>query len=331
MHSIGLKQNQDLATVDIKAEQHFTKPPARYTEASLVKALEKEGIGRPSTYASIISTIEEREYVEQIDKKFFATDLGEVVTDKLNEYFPKIMDIAFTRYMEEQLDKIEEQHLDWLVVLKEFYGPFKETIETATAEMKHAKAEVTPSEYKCPKCGKELVYRFGKNGKFLSCSSYPECKFACPCDREGKMLEQKVSGHKCPKCGKAMIERQGRFGPFLGCSDYPKCKTTLKLDKEGNVLPPRKPPEPTGLKCYKCKEGELVVRESKKGPFLGCNRFPKCRTIVSIKQLENLQKLQAEGMWPPDTPEKTDQILGRKKSNPPNERRARVKVSGSRK
>ncbi|MFA5252267.1 MAG: type I DNA topoisomerase [Phycisphaerae bacterium] len=317
-----LKQDQDLAAVDIKAEQHFTKPPARYTEASLVKALEKEGIGRPSTYASIISTIEEREYVEQTDKKFFATDLGEVVTDKLNEYFPKIMDIAFTRYMEEQLDKIEEQHLDWLVVLKEFYGPFKETLETATAEMKHAKAEVTPSEYKCPKCGKELVYRFGKNGKFLSCSSYPECKFACPCDKDGKMLEQKVSGHKCPTCGKDMIERRGRFGPFLGCSDYPKCKTTLKLDKEGNVLPPRKPPEPTGLKCYKCKEGELVVRESKKGPFLGCNRFPRCRTIVSIKELENLKKLQAEGKWPPDSPEKTDQILGRKKP--------KVKVSGSR-
>jgi DNA topoisomerase I len=319
----ALKQNQDLAAVDIKAEQHFTKPPARYTEASLVKALEKEGIGRPSTYASIISTIEEREYVEQIDKKFFATDLGEVVTDKLNEYFPKIMDIAFTRYMEEQLDKIEEQHLDWLGVLREFYGPFKETLETATAEMKHAKAEVTPSEYKCPKCGKELVYRFGKNGKFLSCSNYPECKFACPCDRDGKIVEEKVSSHKCQVCGKAMVERHGRFGPFLGCSDYPKCKTILKLDKEGNVLPPRKPPDPTGIKCYKCKEGELVLRDSKRGPFLGCNRFPRCRTIVGIKQLENLKKLQAEGVWPPKSQEETDQILGRKKT--------KVKVSsGSR-
>lgn len=318
-----LKQNQDLAAVDIKAEQHFTKPPARYTEASLVKALEKEGIGRPSTYATIISTIEERGYVEQTDKKFFATDLGEVVTDKLNEYFPKIMDIAFTRYMEEQLDKIEEQHLDWLGVLREFYGPFKQNLETATAEMKHAKAEVTPSEYKCPKCGKELVYRFGKNGRFLSCSNYPKCKFACPCDRDGKIVEEKVSSHKCQVCGKAMVERHGRFGPFLGCSDYPKCKTILKLDKEGNVLPPRKPPEPTGIKCYKCKEGELVVRDSKRGPFLGCNRFPKCRTIVGIKQLENLKKLQAEGLWPPKSQEETDQILGKKKT--------KVKVSsGSR-
>ncbi len=309
-----LKQNQDLAVVEKRAEQHFTKPPARYTEGSLVKALEKEGIGRPSTYATIISTIEERGYVEQTEKKFFATDLGEVVTDKLNEYFPKIMDIAFTRYMEEELDKIEEQHLDWIGVLREFYGPFKETIETAAAEMKHAKAEVTPSEYKCPKCGKELVYRFGKNGRFLSCSNYPKCKFACPCDRDGKMVEEKVSSYKCSVCGKAMVERHGRFGPFLGCSDYPNCKTILKLDKEGNVLPPRKPPEPTGVKCYKCKEGELVVRDSKRGPFLGCNRFPKCRTIVSIKQLENLKKLQAEGSWPPKSPDETDQILGRKKS-----------------
>jgi DNA topoisomerase-1 len=323
-----VKTDQALAVVDIKAEQHFTKPPVRYTEGALVKALEKEGIGRPSTYATIISTIEERGYVEQVEKKFFATELGEVVTDKLNEYFPKIMDIAFTRYMEEQLDKIEEQHLNWLGVLREFYGPFKQNLNTALAEMKHAKAEVIPSEYKCPECGKPLVYRFGKNGRFLSCSSYPKCKFACPCDRDGKMLEEKVSGHKCPKCGKAMVERRGRFGPFLGCSDYPKCKTTLKLDKEGNVLPPRKPAVLTGVKCYKCKEGELVVRESKRGPFLGCNRFPKCRTIVSIKQLENLKKLQAEGKWPPETPEEADQILGRRKSNPPNERRARIKVSG---
>ena len=312
-HLPATKIGQELAVVDIRPEQHFTKAPARYTEASLVKALEKEGIGRPSTYATIISTIEERGYVEQTEKKFFATDLGEVVTDKLNEYFPKIMDIAFTRYMEEQLDKIEEQHLDWLGVLREFYGPFKQNLETALAEMKHAKAEVSPSEYKCPECGKPLVYRFGKNGRFLSCSSYPKCKFACPCDRDGKMVEEKVSEHKCPKCGKAMVERRGRFGPFLGCSDYPNCKTTLKLDKEGNALPPRKSPEPTGIKCYKCKEGELVVRESKRGPFLGCNRFPKCRTIVSIKQLENLKKLQAEGVWPPETPEKADQILGRKK------------------
>ncbi len=302
-----------IAPVDIKAEQHFTKPPARYNEASLVKALEKEGIGRPSTYASIISTIQDRGYVEQSKKQFYATDLGEVVTDKLNEYFPNIMDIAFTRQVEEQLDKIEEQHLDWLSVLKKFYSSFKNNLKTAQREMKHAKAETTPSEYKCPKCGEPMVYRFGKNGKFLSCSAYPKCKFAAPCDREGKMLEEKVSEHKCPNCGKAMVEKRGRFGPFLGCSGYPDCRTILNLDKEGNVLPPKPPPEPTGIKCYKCKEGELVIRQSKKGPFLGCNRFPKCRTIVSIEQMDNLKKLQDEGKWPPETWEEADQILGRKK------------------
>jgi DNA topoisomerase-1 len=310
----AMEAGQKLAAVNISAEQHFTKPPARYTEASLVKALEKEGIGRPSTYASIISTIQDRGYVEQRDKKFSATDLGEVVTDKLSEYFPKIMDISFTRYMEEQLDRIEEQHLDWLGVLKDFYGPFKESLETATEEMKHAKAEVTPSEYNCPECGKPLVYRFGKNGRFLSCSGYPECKYACPCDKDGKIIEEKISEYQCPVCGKPMVNKNGRFGPFLGCSDYPNCKTTLKLDKQGNVLPPKPPAEPTGVKCHKCKQGELVIRQGKKGPFLGCGRFPKCRTIISYKQLDNLKKLQSAGQWPPETIEQADEILGRKKT-----------------
>ena len=308
-----LKAGQELAVVDIKAEQHFTKPPARYTEGALVKALEKEGIGRPSTYATIISTVQDRGYVEHKDKKFYATDMGEVVTDKLNEYFPQIMDMAFTRYMEEQLDKIEEQHLDWLGVLKEFYGPFKESLDTAMAEMKHAKAEVSPSEYQCPKCGKAMVYRFGKNGKFLSCSAYPECKFACPCDKDGKMVEEKLTEHKCPKCGKAMVNKHGRFGSFLGCSDYPNCKTTVRIDKNGDVLPPKPPAEPTGIRCYKCKDGELVIRQGKKGPFLGCNKFPKCRTIISHEEMDRLKQLQAEGKWPPAKIEDADDILGRKK------------------
>lgn len=303
-----------VAAVDIKAEQHFTKAPARYTEASLIKALEKEGIGRPSTYAPIISTIQDRGYVEQLQRKFHATDLGEVVTAKLSEYFPRVMDIAFTRHMEEELDKIAEQHLGWQGVLADFYGPFKKNLETAQEEMTHAKAETTPSEYECPDCGKQLVYRFGKNGRFLSCSAYPDCKFACPCDREGKMMQEEVTEHKCPNCGKPMIRKNGRYGVFLGCSDYPECKTTLKLDKEGNVLPPKPPAEPTGVKCYKCKQGELVIRQSKRGPFMGCNRFPKCRTIVSIKQLDHLKELQAAGQWPPESREKADELLGRTKT-----------------
>ena len=308
-----MKTGDQLRTLDMQALQHFTKPPARYTEASLVKALEKEGIGRPSTYASIITTIQDRKYVEQIDRKFHTTDIGEVVTDKLSEFFPRVMDIAFTRHMEEQLDKIEDSHLDWVGVLNEFYGPFKENLDKATEQMKHAKAETTPSEYKCPDCDSEMVYRFGKNGRFLSCSKYPDCKFACPCDREGKMMEDQVTEHKCTKCGKAMVQKSGRFGPFLGCSDYPTCKTIMNIDKDGNVLPPKPPPEPTGVKCYKCKSGELVIRQSKRGPFMGCNKFPRCRTIVSIKQLDNLKDLQAEGKWPPETRDEADIMLGRKK------------------
>jgi DNA topoisomerase-1 len=214
--------------------------------------------------------------------------------------------------MEEQLDKIEEQHLDWLSVLKDFYGPFKQDLDRASEQMKSAKAEVTPSEYKCPQCGQPLVYRFGKNGKFLACSGYPECKFTSPCDKEGKMVEQKESEQKCPVCGKPMVYRNGRFGSFLGCSDYPNCKTTLRLDKQGNVLPARPAPEPTEITCYKCKEGKMLVRQSRKGPFLGCNRFPKCRTIINIKHLEHLKQLQSEGQWPPQTIEQAEEILGRK-------------------
>jgi len=306
--------DQPLAVVDIRSEQHFTKPPARYAEASLVKALEKEGIGRPSTYAPIISTIQERGYVEQKDRKFYATDLGEVVTAKLDEYFPRIMDIAFTRHMEGQLDQIEEQHLDWVGVLRDFYEPFKRNLETAQSQMTHAKAEATPSEYTCPDCGRQLLYKFGKNGRFLSCSGYPECKFACPCDKEGKMVQDEVSEHKCPNCGKPMVHKSGRFGAFLGCSDYPTCKTALRLDKEGNPLPPKEKPDPTGIKCHKCKSGELVVRKSKRGPFLGCNRFPKCRTIVSTKSLDRLKELQARGEWPPADPERAKEILGEAKA-----------------
>lgn len=308
-----LKQGDKVAAIDINSQQHFTKPPARFNEASLVKSLEKEGIGRPSTYASIISTIQERGYVEQLEKQFHPTDVGEVVTDKLSEFFPKIMDMAFTRYMEEQLDKIEEQHLDWVNVLNEFYGPFKKDLEIAGEEMKHAKAETTPSEYTCPKCGKPLVYRFGKNGKFLSCSDYPECKFASPCDKTGKIVVDEVTEHKCPNCGKPMIKKQSRFGAFLGCSDYPTCKTTMRIDKAGNVMPPKPPAEPTGLKCYKCSTGELVIRQSKKGPFLGCNKFPRCRTIVSFKKLEELKELQTKGDWPPKSIDKADELLGRSK------------------
>lgn len=322
-----MEQGQDVWPVKIDPTQHFTSPPPRYTEASLVKKLESDGIGRPSTYASIISTIQDRGYVEQLERKFHATDLGIVVTDKLSDHFPKVMDISFTRHMEEQLDKIEEQHLDWVSVLKEFYGPFKENLDRAHEEMSHAKAETQPSEYECPECKKPMVYRFGKNGRFLSCSDYPTCKFASPCDREGKMVPPEKTEHKCPNCDKFMILRKGRFGMFLGCEDYPECKTTMQIDKEGNVLPPKAPPKPTGVKCYKCDKGELVIRESKRGPFMGCGRFPRCRTIISIKQLENLKELQEKGIWPPKTYEEADELLGRNKKKTTKKKTAKKKVT----
>lgn len=308
----AIEQDKPVWPVRVEPSQHFTPPPARFTEASLVKALEAGGIGRPSTYASIISTIQDRGYVEQLERKFHATDLGIVVTEKLVEHFPRVMDVAFTSRMEEQFDKIEEQQLDWLKVLKEFYGPFKENLDRAHEEMVHAKAETQPSEYTCTKCSKPMVYRFGKNGRFLSCSAYPDCKFASPCDRDGKMTEPKETDHKCPNCGKPMIHRKGRFGEFLGCSGYPECKTTQQFDQQGNPLPPKAPPKPSGIKCYKCA-GELVIRESKRGPFLGCGKFPRCRTIISMKQFDNLKELQEKGIWPPKTYEEADELLGRTK------------------
>jgi DNA topoisomerase I len=158
-----------------------------------------------------------------------------------------------------------------------------------------------------------MVYRFGKNGRFLSCSDYPQCQFAAPCDRQGKMVETGKTEHRCPNCNKEMILRKGRFGAFLGCSGYPECKTTLKLDKEGKPLPPKAPPEPSGVRCYKCKEGELMIRQSKRGPFLGCGRYPKCRVIISIKSLDNLRQWQKEGTWPPADPAQADIMLGRTK------------------
>jgi DNA topoisomerase-1 len=305
-----LQTGQTVSTVWMDAQQHFTKPPARYTEASLVKSLEKEGIGRPSTYASIISTIQDREYVEKKEKKFYATPVGEIVTDKLDEFFPQVMDIAFTRHMEEQLDKIEDQNLDWVNVLKEFYEPFSKSLENAKTEMVHAKAETQPSEYTCPQCSAPMVYRFGKNGRFLSCSKYPDCKFACPCDNDGKMVKETLTEHKCPNCGKPMAQKRGRFGAFLGCSDYPTCKTIMRLDKQGQPLPPKEPAQPTGIICHKCGKGELVIRQSKRGPFMGCNKFPRCRTIVKMDKLDLLKDLQAKGQWPPKDEKQVKEVLG---------------------
>ncbi len=278
-----LAEKQKVAPFAMDARQKFTSPPARYSEASLIKMLESEGIGRPSTYASIISVIQDRAYVEQSERRFYATDLGEVVTDKLVEAFPEIIDVGYTREMEGQLDKVEDDHLDWIDMLRRFYGPFKKSLKAAEDTLSHAKAETTPApaEYKCPTCGSGLVYRFGKNGRFLSCATYPDCKYASPVDRDGKPRPAaQAVDVACPKCGSAMTKRVGKFGPFLGCSRYGAkenaCDGILNLDKKGRVVAPSPPPYLTDLPCPTC-ESPLNLRSGVRGPWLGCSRFPKCR------------------------------------------------------
>ncbi|MBX3318064.1 MAG: type I DNA topoisomerase [Phycisphaeraceae bacterium] len=279
----AVSERQRLAPFSVEPVQKFTSPPPRYTEASLIKMLESEGIGRPSTYASIISVIQDRNYVEQQERRFYATDLGEVVTDKLVEAFPKIMDVGYTREMEQELDKVEEEHLDWVEMLNRFYGPFTDALEHAHETMGHAKAELVPApdEYKCPTCGAPTVYRFGKNGRFLSCSTYPACNYASPVDREGvpRPAAQTVP-IACIKCGAPMTKRVGRFGPFLGCSRYGDktnpCDGILNIDRKGKVVAPSPPALLTELPCPAC-QSPLNLRNGVRGPWLGCSRFPKCR------------------------------------------------------
>ncbi|MCC7147372.1 MAG: type I DNA topoisomerase [Phycisphaeraceae bacterium] len=284
-----LKENQKLGPMQIDPTQHFTSPPPRYTEASLQKELESRGIGRPSTYAAIIQTIQDRKYAESVaprDKRLRATDLGKVVTDKLVEAFPRLMDVDYTRQMETELDKIEEEHHDWVTMLREFYGPFKENLAKAHLEMVHAKAESEPASFDCPKCGAGTVYRFGKNGRFLSCSTYPKCEFAAPIDAEGNPLQPEMTDIVCPECGSGMTRRTGRFGPFLGCVNYPKCKGILKLDpKKQTLVLPKVPPLLTDVPCPKCGS-PLNMRTSKRGYWLSCSTFPKCRGRVAWSAVE---------------------------------------------
>ena len=284
----ALEKEQSLAALQVAPTQHFTSPPPRYTEASLQKKLEQEGIGRPSTYAPIIQTIQDREYVEPLaprDKRFRATDLGRVVTDMLVESFPHIMDVAYTRYMENELDEIEEEKADWVKMLKEFYGPFKERLDTAYEQVQHAKAVTEPADHVCPKCGAATEYRFGKKGRFLSCTQYPDCDYAAPVDRAGNPKEPELTDIRCPECGGGMTKRDGRYGPFLGCENYPQCRGIVNLDKQGGVKLPKPPPLETELDCPKCGEN-LYLRNSQRGPWLSCSKFPKCRGRLGWSKLE---------------------------------------------
>ncbi|RMH26476.1 MAG: type I DNA topoisomerase [Planctomycetota bacterium] len=281
-------------------KQRFSAPPARYSEASLIKVLESEGIGRPSTYAAIIQTIQDRKYVELVGRALHATDLGEVVTDKLIEGFPRLMDVGYTRQMESELDKVEDEHLDWIEMLEKFYARFSESLARAHDSMTHAKAETKPApeQYRCEKCGSALVYRFGKNGRFLSCSRYPDCDYACPCDRQGRPQLAEFVDVKCPKTGRPMIRKTGRFGPFLTTpleeGESQEVGLILNIDKRGHVAAPSIPPLETDLRCPTC-EAPLNLRSGVRGPWLGCSRFPKCRgrgkwTELDDKTREALEK-----------------------------------------
>ncbi len=286
-----MEEGQNVAALQIDPRQHFTAAPPRYTEASLVKKLEAEGIGRPSTYASIIQVIQDRKYVEKMKNRFYATDLGCVVWDKLDEAFPRVMDVAYTREMETELDEVETERHDWVEMLRQFYGPFKQKLEKAYEGMTHAKAETQPAPHKCDDCGADTVYRFGKNGRFLSCSRYPDCKYAAPIDREGNPVGEQFTDIQCPICQGRMTKRTGRFGPFLGCENYPECKGILNLDpRKGVVKLPKPPPLETDVPCAKCEEGVMNLRTSKRGPWLSCNRFPKCRGRVAWSSLDEAKQ-----------------------------------------
>lgn len=270
-----LEKDQKLELTELVPTQHFTQPPPRFTEASLVKTLEKMGIGRPSTYAAIISTIQDRGYVKQEKRAFYATELGTLVTEKLIEHFPKIMDVKFTSHMEDELDKIEDEKIAWIDVLKEFYEPFKTDLEKAVGEMKSVKGTPEESSQICTVCGQPMVIRWGKHGKFLGCLAFPTCKNTLPLDEKGEPAPPETTDQKCEKCGSAMVIKTSRHGKFLACSAYPNCKNTKSLTGETTKV------EPTEEKCEKCGS-PMVIRSGKKGRFMGCSAYPKCRNIKSL-------------------------------------------------
>jgi DNA topoisomerase-1 len=252
------------------SKQHFTQPPPRYNEALLIKELEEKGIGRPSTYASIISTIQDRRYVEKEEARLKPTELGRMVNDRLVQHFPDIFDIEFTARMEEELDEIEEGEKDWVSTVKEFYKPFMKDLNKAERNMEGLKGKEEPTEISCEKCERKMVIKWGRHGHFLACPGYPDCKntkeFKKNESGEIQVLEKQAvaTDEKCEKCGSPMVVKTGRFGKFLACSAYPECKTTKALT--------------IGVKCPMpdCG-GDLVQKRTRKGrSFYSCSRYPKC-------------------------------------------------------
>jgi len=268
-----LQRGQLLRVVDVKPEQHFTQPPPRYTEASLVAELERRGIGRPSTYATILSIIQDRDYVETKERKFYPTELGRLVSDLLIEHFPDVMDVEFTAAMEDQLDQIEEGKRPWVRVLHEFYEPFEQHLKAASQRMPSIKNLAEPTTEVCEQCGKPMVMRLGRYGKFLACSGYPACKATRPIKGEEPAASQvgAVATEVCEQCGSPMVVRKGRYGEFLACSGYPACKVAK--------------PMRLGIACPSegCT-GDLVQRRTRRGRlFYGCSRYPDCQYTLWSK------------------------------------------------
>ena len=250
-------------------KQHFTQPPARFTEAFLIKDLEEKGIGRPSTYHSILSTIQDRGYVEKVEGRLKPSDLGVVVNELLVEHFPDILNVQFTARMETDLDEIEEGEKPWVETVRYFYEPFAKDLAKAQKEMRDVKREEIPTDVVCEKCQRNMVIKWGRNGRFLACPGYPDCKNTSEfVEENGKIravaLEQ-VTGEVCPKCDRPMIVKRGRFGRFMACSGYPECKSTRAVG--------------TGVKCPEpdCG-GNLVEKRTRGGKnFYACSRYPKCK------------------------------------------------------
>lgn len=267
-----LLEGQLLDLHKLVPKQHFTQPPPRYSEASLIKELEDKGIGRPSTYATIVTTILEREYVQENKRQLAPTELGLLVNDLLTAHFPEIVDVAFTAKMEESLDEVERGTCPYLKVLEEFYRRFSVSLSEAQEKMLNLKAAGLPAGIPCPECGGPLHIRFSRNGPFIACGNYPECRFTADYRRDDKgrieLVAQESSGQTCDKCGSPMVLKKGRFGEFFACSAYPKCKNTR--------------PVTLGVPCPRpgC-DGEIVERMSKKGrKFYGCTRYPDCDVVL---------------------------------------------------
>ncbi len=279
----AVEQGETLRLHKLLPEQHFTEPPPRFNEATLVKALEEKGIGRPSTYASILSVIQNREYVHKAQGRFYPTELGMVVSDLLVKNFSDIFDLAYTARMEEELDEVEEGKLSWQEALDEFYRKFKKDLRNAEREMDDIKGEGIPTDEKCEKCGRPMVIRLGRNGKFLACTGYPDCDGTRDLPPELASEHQtgppapEVPEQTCEKCGKPMTVKRGRFGYFLACTGYPECRNTKKIImKEGQATAVTD--QVLDEKCPQCGSN-LVIKHGRYGPFTACSNYPACKYI----------------------------------------------------